>query len=557
MHKDSIILQKNLRSYKNGSIFLRTNYKKEEIYNEIVIDSGSEKLYLIDEFGFPLCLIGSKNIFLEYFGTSFLVEKKIEKPENKIKLVEGPKGDRGPKGEKGDKGDPGEAGKQGIAGIRGLQGLQGERGPKGEKGDKGDPGAMGPIGPRGFVGPKGEIGAAGLKGDVGPQGPQGIAGPVGPQGLQGIRGEIGPIGPIGPQGPKGIRGNKGAKGDPGAKGAKGDPGEAGKQGVAGPKGDVGPKGDKGEKGDPGSPGLKGDPGVKGDKGDPGESGIVNVSSPLIYDAKKKHLKIDTSIYSKYIAGGGLDTAFKTVRVGSTDLNSIQYTDEILTLAAGNSNITLSADSETNTVYIYSTGGSGGGSSTNYTIGLTAPSSPSVGDRWYNTEIANELVYINDDTSSQWVEVGSSTFTTPNPSIKILNQNFSTTASSLQTVPNLSWYINSNSEYILEITLMGNTGFYYSTAICSMTGESSFSGNSTIVVNGSTSSNIFTNSNIYDNFELNTVNTFQDKNVNIDLKYYISSSSTGGNINILYKPYDENQNNIFGFLKGSYGKLYKV
>lgn len=51
------------------------------------------------------------------------------------------------------------------------------------------------------------------------------------------------------------------------------------------------------------------------------------------------------------------------------------------------------------------GGAGGGS---YTISSTAPSSPLSGDRWIDSDTGIEYTYINDGTSSQWVQtVGSS------------------------------------------------------------------------------------------------------------------------------------------------------
>lgn len=48
------------------------------------------------------------------------------------------------------------------------------------------------------------------------------------------------------------------------------------------------------------------------------------------------------------------------------------------------------------------GGSGGGA---YTVSATAPSSPTSGDAWFDTSSGIEYVYLNDGTSSQWVETG--------------------------------------------------------------------------------------------------------------------------------------------------------
>jgi hypothetical protein len=41
----------------------------------------------------------------------------------------------------------------------------------------------------------------------------------------------------------------------------------------------------------------------------------------------------------------------------------------------------------------------------YTVGVCAPSSNEVGDKWFNTEDATEYTYIYDGTSYQWIEMG--------------------------------------------------------------------------------------------------------------------------------------------------------
>lgn len=41
----------------------------------------------------------------------------------------------------------------------------------------------------------------------------------------------------------------------------------------------------------------------------------------------------------------------------------------------------------------------------FTYGMTAPASPTFGDRWFNSDDATYLVYVNDGNSNQWVEVG--------------------------------------------------------------------------------------------------------------------------------------------------------
>jgi hypothetical protein len=42
----------------------------------------------------------------------------------------------------------------------------------------------------------------------------------------------------------------------------------------------------------------------------------------------------------------------------------------------------------------------------YTASSTPPTSPTPGDRWFNIDDGVEYTYIQDGTSSQWVEIGS-------------------------------------------------------------------------------------------------------------------------------------------------------
>jgi hypothetical protein len=75
----------------------------------------------------------------------------------------------------------------------------------------------------------------------------------------------------------------------------------------------------------------------------------------------------------------------------------------VTLAAG-SNITLTPSG--NTITIASSGGGGGGGS-GFTYSSSAPGTPSLGDRWMDSDTGKEYVYVNDGSSSQWVEPVSS------------------------------------------------------------------------------------------------------------------------------------------------------
>lgn len=50
-------------------------------------------------------------------------------------------------------------------------------------------------------------------------------------------------------------------------------------------------------------------------------------------------------------------------------------------------------------------GGGGGAGATYTVSSTAPSSPSAGDRWLDSDIGVEFTWVNDGDSSAWVQTG--------------------------------------------------------------------------------------------------------------------------------------------------------
>ena len=68
-----------------------------------------------------------------------------------------------------------------------------------------------------------------------------------------------------------------------------------------------------------------------------------------------------------------------------------------------SNITITQNGSTFT--FASTGGGGGGSG--FTYSSSAPGTPSLGDRWMDSDTGKEYVYVNDGSSSQWIEPVSS------------------------------------------------------------------------------------------------------------------------------------------------------
>jgi len=60
-------------------------------------------------------------------------------------------------------------------------------------------------------------------------------------------------------------------------------------------------------------------------------------------------------------------------------------------------------------YSGSLGYSGSKGESSFTFASTAPSNPTVGDRWYDIVEGAELVWVNDGDSNQWVEVAASGF----------------------------------------------------------------------------------------------------------------------------------------------------
>jgi archaellum component FlaG (FlaF/FlaG flagellin family) len=60
----------------------------------------------------------------------------------------------------------------------------------------------------------------------------------------------------------------------------------------------------------------------------------------------------------------------------------------------------------------------------YSASTAAPINPTPGDLWFNSDTAALLIYINDGTSSQWVETSSSGVT-----VNAINENLQTISTS--------------------------------------------------------------------------------------------------------------------------------
>lgn len=168
----------------------------------------------------------------------------------------------------------------------------------------------------------------------------GSQGPTGPAGATGPIGQTGPTGPQGNAGPTGDTGPTGSTGPTGQVGDVGPTGPIGETGPTGPQGDTGPTGDTGPVGDTGPAGLAGDTGPTGPQGEIGPTGPQG-------------------------ATGNTGDVGPTGSIGPTGPTG-------------------------------STGPIG-----HFVASETAPSSPAVGDGWYETTTGKLFVYYD----GYWVETG--------------------------------------------------------------------------------------------------------------------------------------------------------
>ena len=120
-------------------------------------------------------------------------------------------------GDKGQKGQKGEGGADGADGDKGDTGAKGQKGELNDKGQKGETGADNST--KGQKGEKGEVGADGGDGD---KGQKGEVGGTGSGGSDGDKGQKGEVGADGSDGDKGQKGEIGATGGTGGTGVQGD-----------------------------------------------------------------------------------------------------------------------------------------------------------------------------------------------------------------------------------------------------------------------------------------------------------------------------------------------
>jgi hypothetical protein len=166
----------------------------------------------------------------------------------------------------------------------------------------------------------------------------------------GVQGTTGTQGTTGPQGTTGLQGITGTQGLTGIQGSTGPQGTSGTNGTQGTAGTNGTNGTQGTTGSQGTTGTQGTTGSQGSTGLQGFTGLQGTTGSQ----------------------------------GTTGLQGLTGTG-----IQGTQGIS---------------GAAGGGS---YSYQATAPISPVVGDRWVDSDTAIEYTYINDGTSSQWVETSAS------------------------------------------------------------------------------------------------------------------------------------------------------
>jgi hypothetical protein len=388
-----------------------------------------------------------------------LVEKTIVReivPQFGAQGIQGEPGPVGPRGERGPAGPQGPVGPKGPVGPQGEVGPEGPVGPQGEKGDQGEEGPVGPVGPRGLQGPQGPKGVPGEKGEQGDMGLQGPMGPQGPKGDQGEKGDRGERGPIGQQGPIGPKGTQGPAGSQGPAGPKGDPGIVEAQfpliledGVLSFNSEhVSSVLDKLKNDDvqkainqiamatPGGGGAV-DVALNGDKIIRSVDTMNFIGSGITITRRRKNVDIDLSGLcgggspsgtcagvQQIIAGSGISISpsggtgtvtintVATVKGGPRDIQVRSVSDAQDLQSISNFSIQESNDLLipqglilSNTGYIEFTDGSTLDTRPSiFTEGLTAPTGPRAGDRWFDTDAGILYTAITNGPSIIWVQL---------------------------------------------------------------------------------------------------------------------------------------------------------
>lgn len=254
----------------------------------------------------------------------------------------------------------------------------------------------------------GEPGQTGPQGIQGPTGPSG--GPPGPQGPQGLTGPPGPIGPTGPEGPIGLTGSTGPSGPPGATGPEGPIGPTGPQGIIAEAPIDGAYYSRRNGAWAPPPGggdvqhtltLTAGAGLTGG-GDlsANRTFAVGAGTGITVNADDVALTIPVVIAS---GGTGATTAAGALTaLGAAPLASPALTG---TPTAPTATVGTNTTQIATTAFVAAAAGGGG-----FTASSTPPGSPVVGNHWYDLSTGVLSIWINDGTSSQWIQIS------PNPGL---------------------------------------------------------------------------------------------------------------------------------------------
>lgn len=302
---------------------------------------------------------------------------------------------------------------QSVGTAQGLTGAQGQQG---------DPGAQGAQGLLGFQGIDGLAGAAGLQGIQGFQGPNaaisfGATPPPSPligdrwvdsnsgieftfvdDGTNQVWVEVSASGFAGTQGVSGAQGSQGIQGS--------DANMQGTQGIQGLQGS-------------GVQGLQGIAGsAQGLQGPQGSNALItfDVVPPVSPSVGDRWIDSNSGIEYTYVDDGTNQTWVETSASGFSGVQGlqgpqgIQGSDATMQGAQG----TIGAqgtDGTSGTQGLTGLQGTQGfqGLNAGISFGATPPVSPSLGDRWVDSNTGIEYTFIDDGTNQTWVEVSASGF----------------------------------------------------------------------------------------------------------------------------------------------------
>jgi len=134
----------------------------------------------------------------------------------------------------------------------------------------------------------------------------------------------------------------------------------------------------------------------------------------------------------------------------------------------------------------------------YTVSATAPSSPTAGDAWFNSENGKTYVYYNDGNSSQWVETGAApigptgiTGATGATGPDILSINAQTTTTYTFALTDIGKWVELNNSSAITATIPTNASVAFPIGtllnfIQTGTGQVSITGSVGVTLNADTS-----------------------------------------------------------------------